>query len=99
MALLQTEISLTLFEFLLASFLAGLAGSFINDIIQTVRDWGKPEEVIPPRYFAASYGNDGLIVQFFETEEDCMAVVEELEERHSAGGWDLDSYTHGEIEN
>jgi hypothetical protein len=51
-----------------------------------------------PKWYVASYGNMGLEVTFFTNKREYERAIRQLEVAHSSGGWDVDSYTFGDVE-
>jgi hypothetical protein len=51
----------------------------------------------PARYWVASYGNGGMDVEFFVDQLAYGRRVKEVERIHAKGGWEIDSYTHGNV--
>lgn len=46
-------------------------------------------------HYTATYGDDGLVVEFYATSQECDAAMDALERQHKAG--DIDTYTGGAI--
>jgi hypothetical protein len=51
-----------------------------------------------PKWYTASYGNGGLDVTFYTNKREYERAIRELENEHDSGGWEIDSYTYGDVE-
>ena len=55
-------------------------------------------EAARPQWYLATYGNMGLEVRFYTDPIKYADAVAGAAETHAEGGWDMDSYVHGDVE-